>query len=311
MKILLTGATGFIGRHAAGALAARGASLRCLVRPGSDRAALRGLPEGAAEFVEGDLERPESLRPAVEGCAAVLHLAAETNPLRTGRLEPVNAKGSAALARLAAEAGVERFAYLSVLGKFRPWAGLALSKRRGEELVRKAFPKAIILRSAPAFGPGDRLATVLMALGARRWPLSLFPGQGTCREEGGPCLGKTQVIWVEDLAACLAEAVTGGRTAPGPQELAGPESMCVLAFWDAAVQAGGRGGWLRLHVPETFLRLGGLALARASGAADFLRLAEFCLASTSAEDNLAPVLLGRPLVGVEEGLARLARGKSG
>jgi farnesol dehydrogenase len=72
MKVLLTGATGFLGRTVARHVAARGHSLRILARPTSRQG---GLPEGA-EVAEGDVTDAESLRRAAEGCAAVLHMAA-------------------------------------------------------------------------------------------------------------------------------------------------------------------------------------------------------------------------------------------
>jgi hypothetical protein len=53
------------------------------------------------------------------------------------------------------------------------------------------------------------------------------------------------------------------------------------------------------------LRLFGFALARALGRQEWLRLAEFFIGQTVAENNFAPVLLGRPLLSVREGLARM------
>jgi farnesol dehydrogenase len=72
VKILLTGGTGFLGRNVARSLAARGHELRVLAR---ETSALEGLPEGAA-IVRGDVTDVDSLRRAVEGCEALVHLAA-------------------------------------------------------------------------------------------------------------------------------------------------------------------------------------------------------------------------------------------
>src|SRR4051794_10035027 len=71
MKVLLTGGTGFLGRHIVSELAARH-SLRLLVRRGSSR---ERFPAGV-EFAEGDVTDRESLKRAVDGCDAVIHAAA-------------------------------------------------------------------------------------------------------------------------------------------------------------------------------------------------------------------------------------------
>jgi uncharacterized protein YbjT (DUF2867 family) len=168
------------------------------------------------------------------------------------------------------------------------------SKLAGEIAIRETFP-AIVLRSAPAFGPGDGLACPLLARLRAGWTLALFTGQGTW---------KTQPIWADDLAECLAAATLGGKVDLSLRELAGPEAITVIDFCDALAEALGVFR-LRLHVPETVLRLGGFALARALGRAEFLRLAEFFIANTTAENNFAPVLLGRPLVSVKEGIAKM------
>jgi len=112
MKVFLTGATGFVGHHVAQALAAAGAELRLLVRKSSNLANLEGIP---GDTHLGDLARPESFAPALEGCDAVVHVAADyrlwiPDPAAMYR---ANVDGTRDLLRLAREAGVPRFAYTS------------------------------------------------------------------------------------------------------------------------------------------------------------------------------------------------------
>jgi dihydroflavonol-4-reductase len=107
MRVFLTGATGFVGSHVAREVAARGADLRLLVRRTSSLANLEGLP---GETVTGDLLSPESLRTAVRGCDAVLHVAAD---YRLWVRDPdamyrANVEGTRALLRIAREEGVPR-----------------------------------------------------------------------------------------------------------------------------------------------------------------------------------------------------------
>src|SRR5271156_3291849 len=112
MKVFLTGATGFVGSHVARELAGRGAKLRLLVRKSSRTGNLEGI---AGEIVVGDLRQPESLRTAVSGCEAVMHVAAD---YRLWVRDPqamyaANVGGTRDLLRIAREQGIPRFVYTS------------------------------------------------------------------------------------------------------------------------------------------------------------------------------------------------------
>jgi dihydroflavonol-4-reductase len=112
MKVFLTGATGFVGHHVAQALAAEGAELRLLVRKTSNLKNLEGI---RGETVVGDLADPDSIRPALEGCDAAMHVAADyrlwiPNP---GEMYKSNVDGTRELLRMAREAGVRRVVYTS------------------------------------------------------------------------------------------------------------------------------------------------------------------------------------------------------
>lgn len=112
MKIFITGATGFVGHHVAGELAAQGASLRILVRKTSNLANLEGI---AGDIHVGDLSDPASIAPALAGCDAVMHVAAD---YRLWIPDPeamycANVDGTRELLRMAREAGVRRVVYTS------------------------------------------------------------------------------------------------------------------------------------------------------------------------------------------------------
>jgi len=112
MKIFLTGATGFVGHHVALALADQGADLRLLVRKTSNLKNLEGI---RGESVVGDLLEPESLCAGLEGCDAVMHVAADyrlwiRDPQSMYR---ANVEGTRELLRMAREAGVPRVVYTS------------------------------------------------------------------------------------------------------------------------------------------------------------------------------------------------------
>src|SRR5580698_519739 len=112
MKVFLTGGTGFVGHHVALALANEGADLRLLVRKSSNLKNLEGI---RGETHVGDLLEPESLRGGLEGCDAVMHVAADyrlwiRNPESMYR---ANVEGTRELLRMAREAGVPRVVYTS------------------------------------------------------------------------------------------------------------------------------------------------------------------------------------------------------
>jgi dihydroflavonol-4-reductase len=112
MKTFVTGATGFVGHHVARALAAEGADLRLLVRKSSNLANLEGIP---GETCVGDLAQPESLSPALAGCDAVVHVAADYRLWipKPDAMYRANVEGTRELLRMAREAGVPRFVYTS------------------------------------------------------------------------------------------------------------------------------------------------------------------------------------------------------
>lgn len=174
MKILVTGATGLLGRHLLKELQQRGEELRALVLPTEDAQPLiaRGI-----EVVRGDITNPGTLPPAVRDIEVVFHLAGMMGvwrPLAEYRL--VNVTGSGNLYRAARDAGARRFVHTSSHtvyglghGRFltekdavRPDRDpYSLSKAEGERLIRRlalaSGIETVILRPGTFFGPYDRL----------------------------------------------------------------------------------------------------------------------------------------------------------
>jgi dihydroflavonol-4-reductase len=112
MKVFLTGSTGFVGSHVARAYAAQNAELRLLTRKTSNLAGIEGLP---AEIVVGDLRQPESLRSAIRGCDALVHVAADYRlwVRDPQQMYASNVEGTRDLLRIAREEGVSKVVYTS------------------------------------------------------------------------------------------------------------------------------------------------------------------------------------------------------
>jgi dihydroflavonol-4-reductase len=179
MKVFLTGSTGFIGSHVARAYAEENVELRLLTRKTSSLAAIESIP---AQIVVGDLSQPESLRSAIRGCDALVHVAADYRLwVRDPKLMyAVNVEGTRDLLRIAREEGVAKVVYTSsvatmgfkadgtIVNEGTPITLAEMighykrSKFLGEqEAIRaaKAGQHVMILNPTTPIGPGDAKPT--------------------------------------------------------------------------------------------------------------------------------------------------------
>lgn len=187
--ILVTGASGFIGRHLAEALVAEGHEVRGLVR--SEDAAAR-LPDGV-EPVRGDLAQPDSLKAAADGCGTVYHLAAEYRG-PAGAMQAANVTGTARLLRAVDPSS--RFVFVSstsVYGWHQDWpadesspphpeSAYGSSKLAAERLVlARTTGSAAVARPTITYGIGDRRGMLARAYRLLNKGLRTFPGTGRNR----------------------------------------------------------------------------------------------------------------------------------
>ena len=162
-RVLVTGASGFIGSAVTRQLVAREQEVIALVEPGADTANLEGLD---VKQVVGDLrERATSVQQAVSGCRAVFHVAAlyrfwARDP---GAFYAINVDGTRNVLGAAAEAGVERLVYTSTVGT------LGLEHVSGSALGRRAL--------LPRRPPSLRLVQAVQVRGRAR---------GAARHRRGP-----------------------------------------------------------------------------------------------------------------------------
>lgn len=115
MRVLVTGATGFVGSNVARRLLERGEEVRVLARETSSLAAVAGLP---VEVVRGDLRDPAAVRRAVRGCRRVFHVAADYRfwARRPAELYDSNVGGTRHVVEACLAEGVERLVHTSTVG---------------------------------------------------------------------------------------------------------------------------------------------------------------------------------------------------
>ena len=240
MKVFLTGATGFVGHHVALALAAEGAELRLLVRKSSNLKNLEGI---RGETHVGDLLEPESLRAGLEGCDAVMHVAAD---YRLWIRDPnamyrANVEGTRELLRMAREAGVPRVVYTSSVATMRfRTDGLVINEdtpvslkdmvghyKRSKFMAEQEAIKAaqggqqvIILNPTSPIGTNDAKPTP-----TGRIILDFLNGKFPAYMETG-----LNLVDVAEVARTHVSALTAGK--PGKRYILGGENLTLKQILD-------------------------------------------------------------------------------
>ena len=294
--ILVTGATGFVGRHVVEALRERELPVRCLVRNRSNAGALVSL---GCELVEGEMTDRESLVRAVPGCDAVVHLVA----IRQGRpelFERIMTQGTRDLVGAAQQAGVRRFVHMSALGTTEQTKDLVpyfRSKWDMEQIVQGSRLEHVVFRPSFIFGRDGGLLPTFVRL-ARLAPVTPVVGAGTQR---------IQPIWVDDVAAFFAAAVDKPEATNRTFELGGPDAVS----WDELYDRIKRVLRIRrptVHVPMRFMRMQATVVERLPGniplTRDLLRMLE--AGDNVADTRLALQTFQLPLVPLDEQIRRAA-----
>ncbi len=170
MRILITGANGFLGAWLARRLASRGDDVMCLVRSASDASALDGAP---ISLVRGDVTEPATLPAALKSVQVVYHLAGIRRGTSRADFMRVNAEGTRAVAQGMVEAGARRLVLVGSLAASGPSVGgrprleddpFSPEEWYGEskaeaELIAFSFQSKLEVtscRPARIIGPGDR-----------------------------------------------------------------------------------------------------------------------------------------------------------
>jgi uncharacterized protein YbjT (DUF2867 family) len=291
VNVLVTGATGFIGSHLVPSLQQAGHRVRALAR----RPKRTG---GVDEVTQGDMTDPESLRRAVEGTEAVVHLVS----IRQGRpeeFERVMTQGTRDLVAAAERAGVWRFVLMSALGTTEesrtlvPYYG---AKWEMEQAVKSSKVEHVIFRPSFVFARDGGILPTFRRI-AKLTPVTPISGSGRQR---------IQPIWVDNVVDYFTQSLalsSANRTF----ELGGPDVVTWNELWQRLKRALG----MRrpsVHVPMAFLRAQAVVVERLPGnlplTRDLLKMLEHGENVVSNDDAVREFKL--PLVPLDEQLRRAA-----
>lgn len=235
MRVLVTGASGFLGSHIAEQLANDGHEVRVLLRESSSREFLRGFPH---EEASGDIVDAASLPAAVDGIQGVAHAAGLVKARDEAHFSSVNGQGTAnLLAAIEKNAPhCQRIVYVSSLSAHgsspdggprpvdaepKPVSAYGRSKLLGEVAVRESAlaKKSVILRMPVIYGPRDpALATLFQAVRFRFAPL-LMGGRN-----------RVSVLYADDAARAVISTLTAEADVAG--KVYTPEDGSVYTWRD-------------------------------------------------------------------------------
>jgi uncharacterized protein YbjT (DUF2867 family) len=241
MTVLVTGATGFVGRKVVGALLDAGHVVRCLVHsPGAERV----LDLDKVDVHYGGVTDPAALGAAFYDVTSVIHLVAVIRERGRATFQGINVQGTENVLKLALAAGVKRFVFLSSIGA-QDTAQLPFlrSKWLGERAVAQSGLPYTMLRPSLVFGEGDEFTNTLAAI-IKAFPLVPVVGDGETQ---------FQPIAVEDVARCVVLSLEKEELAGRTVEIGGPERLTYNELVDAIIE-NLEVGRIKLHLSMALMK---------------------------------------------------------
>ncbi|MFA5073069.1 MAG: complex I NDUFA9 subunit family protein [Nitrospirota bacterium] len=211
--LLITGATGFVGRNLVRELQTQNQAMRLLVR---DPANVKLPATHAIEIIPGNILNTASLDRALNGVDRVVHLVGIIQEASGATFRSIHVEGTRNLLDAAKKAGVSHFFFMSALGT-RPSASSRYHKTKweAEELVRESGIPFTILRPSIIYGPGDGFTTRLLEV-MRISPVLQVIGSGKT---------KVQPVFINDVITCISKTLTGDSFFNEVYEIGGPEQL--------------------------------------------------------------------------------------
>ena len=236
--VTIFGGDGFIGRYVSEFLMRAGVRVRIASRDTRNSYFIQPLGQvGQFGFVKADITNSESVKRAVDGVSAVVNLVGVFGR----KMQAVHVDGARNVAEAAKNAGAESLVHISAIGADPDSASnYGRTKGEGELAVRKAFPKATIIRPSLVFGPEDDLTNRFAAMGR----LPFLPVIAARRN--------FQPVYVRDLARAIARAALEPQGYAGKTyEIGGPQAMSMVELHQAILELSGQDPEL-VELPDFF-----------------------------------------------------------
>lgn len=221
MVVLLTGATGFIGRHLAAALRVAGHRVRCAVRnPDRAKYLLPGCEVIAVDFARADTA--EQWREAIRGVDAVINAVGIFQQQGAQTFDALHTRAPCALFAACAEGGIERVVQISALGaEHRSDVAFLDSKHMADRyLLQQTALRGVVLMPAPVFGHGGASALLFAQLASL--PVLALP----------PGAQRIQPVHIDDVCAAVVQLVQndvrGRIAAVGPEVVSVRDYLAIL-----------------------------------------------------------------------------------
>lgn len=241
--VLVTGASGLVGIHTCRELSKNGWQVRALIRdPARAAMALGQLP---VEFRVGDVRDATALRSSLNGCGAVVHLAAIAIEKKSETYQETNTAATERLISAARAENVQRIVFMSQNGadSRSPHAFLH-SKGVAQDSIRTSRLRWTVLRPSVIFGPEDQFVNVLgrlIKLTPKVFPL---PGGGSAR---------FQPIAVDDVARVVRLSLEKKETVQQSYDLGGAVPLTLRQMTERILLAMGTSRTL-VPIPIRVLR---------------------------------------------------------
>ena len=238
MRLLVTGATGFVGTHLVNALLRRDHEVAVLVRD-PDRA--RSRYNRPVERRRGDVLDPATVARAVAGCDAVIHLVGIIHEKGRQTFDRMHREAVENVVGSMKVSGVRRLLHMSAMGTSSDSPSeYGRSKAAGEAVVRESSLDWTILRPSIIFGPGDGLVSLLAPIVAKNPLFVPVIGKGETR---------FQPVSVYDVARVFSDALEKPEAIGRTFEVGGPEILTLNEIYREIATAIGKRRKPLLHLP--------------------------------------------------------------
>lgn len=241
--IVMTGATGFVGRNLLKELLREGLEVRCIVRRECAAEPLRRL---GADTIYGDVTDKGSLVKAVEGADTAISLVGILFETRKATFKAIHVDGVKNYIEACKEKGVKRFIHISALGT-RPNARSRYhqTKWEAEELIRNSSLTYAIFRPSVIFGREDNFVNLFARI-IRLSPVINIPGSGR---------NKMQPVYVKDLVRAMVMTIKDERYMGKTYEIGGRDILTFEEIIDTICKVLGKKR-IKIHIPLSLLRPG-------------------------------------------------------